>query len=225
MTPRMLRPVAALALALVLAACGSEQQTVNPLNALKAIPQVLSGQRPAPPQVSAEQVAAALRGTNGPLLLVQQEQSGAQVLFTQIERNGPYATYGNAARQAVVLRKGLITSSRGLGGDLMSTQSDWLLARVSARQPARRVPYILRFLTPEDETRVITVLCDLTLGQSIEVKGGTLNTRGTAVNASCAGSGVSFSDTYVVGANGTILSSRQWLGPTLGHVATQALRL
>lgn len=219
----ILRPLTFVALALSLAACGNETGGSNVGQTLRNIPKLLSGRKAAPPQVSPQLVEQALANTTDPIVLIQVESNKAQFLLLQIEKNGLYATFGNAQRQAIIFRNGMITSSRGLGGDLMSSGSDVLLNRVSRRAEGQ-VPYVLRFLTPEDVTLALTLSCTVTRGKDVALDVGRSKRRGTTMTATCSGSGVTFTDTFIVAPNGFILSTRQWMGPTLGYLAAQFMR-
>lgn len=209
---------------LTFSACGN----ANPeaAAALKQLPQRLLGKKPQPKPITPEQIANALTSSTASVFLVELERNKAQVLLQDVQRNGPYQTYGNVARNVVVMRDGFITSTRGLGGDLMSSEEDSLFSRVRARA-AGSASYDQRFLTPEDVTIVRRYACQVTTGGTIPVAGGLVNTTGQVVTASCAAAdGVSpdFTNTYAVSQDGYVLSAKQWAGPTIGYLMTQALR-
>jgi len=213
-----------LAAVLTFSACGN----ANPEGtvALRQLPQVLFGKTPQPKPLSQQQIAQALSSSTASLFLFERELNKAQILLQDVQRNGPYQTYGNAARIVVVMREGMITATRGLGGDLMSSEEDALFSRVRARAQGT-VSYDQRFLTPEDVTIVRRYACQVTTGGTIPVTGGLVNTTGQVVTAACtAADGVSpdFTNTYAVSQDGYVLSARQWAGPTIGYLITQALR-
>jgi len=210
MIHRSLRFVALGLLCLALGACGSRQPEISPLEILRSIPQLLGQNKPAPVRISQAQIAQVLSATPEPLILVESEATQNQSLLVQIERNRSYATFATETRQSIVLRDGLVTSTRGIGGDLMSSDVDALLRAVQGGS-ASEVPYTLRFLTPEDVTRSYRTTCRITRS-------------GGMATANCEGDGVSFTNTFVLGPYGQITSSRQWIGPFLGYFRVSVLR-
>ena len=219
----ILRPLTLVALALTLAACGNERGGPNAGQILRSIPQLVLNRKAPPPQITPQQIAEVLANTSAPVALFQQESTKAQFVMLQIERNGSYATFANAARQSIVFRNGMMTASRGLGGDLMSSGSDALLRKVSSRS-AGQASYVMRFLTPEDATVAYRMTCAVTRGQSVSLDIGGGKRAGTVMSAACSGDGLEITNTFIVGSNGFILSARQWMGPALGYIAAQYLR-
>lgn len=219
---RLTRLATGFALVATLAACGNGQSDVGKM--LKAIPAALTSKKAEPVTVSAEQIANSLVATPKPIKLIIWEGRQAQFLMVELERNGPHHSFGTSSRQMIVFRNGMITSTRGLGGDLMSSEEDALLSIVRHRQGGT-APYALRFLTPEDLTETRQYSCTVTRGATVPVQSALVKTTGVTMTAQCAGDRGSFTNTYVVDGQGTILSTRQWLGDTIGYITAQALRL
>lgn len=211
------------AAATMLSACGNTPGSGG-AQLLQRLPGLFSnrtGQAVVTPQL----IAQGLSATDKPVQMYEIESRKTQFLMLEIERNGPYQTFGSTTRQMIAMRRGMITSTRGFGGDLMSSDVDNLLAQVSRRAPAT-VQYDMRFLTPENLTEVQRYACTLRLDGTRAVQSGEVNSSGTVVRAECNGVGRpdSFTNSYVVASDGYILSTRQWLGDTLGYVKAQALR-
>lgn len=143
---------------LTFSACGNANPEATA--ALRQLPQLLLAKKPEPKPLSQQQIAQALSATTASVFLFEREANKAQILLQDIQRNGPYQTYGNAARNVIVMRDGMITSTRGLSGDLMSSEEDALFARVRARAQGT-VSYDQRFLTPEDVTIVRRYACQV----------------------------------------------------------------
>lgn len=215
----------AFGVALTLAACGNANKDTSAM--LLQVPKALFGKKPVPQPVSPEQVAQALAASKSSVFLFGLEARKSQFLLADIQRNGPYQTFGNPSRQVIVLRQGMVTSTRGMGGgDLMSSEEDQLLAYVANRAEGR-VSYDMRFLTPEDVTVVRRYTCHVAPGGTIPVAAGLVQETGHVVTANCtAADGVSpdFTNNYAVASDGYILGSKQWLGPYLGYLMTQVLR-
>lgn len=214
--------LALLAAGLILAGCGNGPNDRSQI--IKQLP-ALFQKKPAPQPLTGQQVAQALTATPGPVQMFEIESRKGQFLMQQIETNGPYRTYGSSTRQVVNMRGGMMTSTRGFGGDLMSSEVGALLSHVSARR-AGTARYDLRYLTPEDVTVVASYLCQVTPGGSRAVQGGLVQTTGTVVTAECNSTEPvhSFTNTYVVASDGYVLSARQYMGGFTGYMTTQALR-
>ncbi len=214
----------ALGVALTLAACGNANKDTGAL--LKTIPKAIFGKKPVPQPITPQQIAQALSATESSVFLFELESRKAQTLLLEIQRNGPYQTFGNAQRLVIVMRQGMVTSTRGLGGDLMSSEEDQLLSYVANRAEGR-VSYDLRFLTPEDVTVVRRYSCHVTPGGTIPVAAGLVQETGYVVTANCKaadGASPDFTNTYAVASDGYILSAKQWAGPYLGNIISQVLR-
>ncbi len=128
MTRVMRNPVALLATALMLAACGSGgQDEGNPVYeqlrkvAAPAIARA-GGKAEQPQQVaaplSADQMAArALAANPAPLILAGMESSGATRVMAMVGENGNMRTYMTPNEQALIIRSGMLTGTKGLGGN------------------------------------------------------------------------------------------------------------
>jgi hypothetical protein len=217
------RPPAVLAAAaLALAGCGNADDDRGAL--LQTLTDRLSGNAETPTQVNAQQVARSLQATDNPATLVDAQTREAQFIAIQIERNGPYATFASSTRQVVVLRDGFISSSRGFGGDLMSSDADALLDLVRARR-AGNASYVQRFLTADDQTVTRRYACAVRPGAATPVRSGVIDTSGQTVTVTCSGEDASFTNAFVVAQSGRIIGARQWLGDLIGYVVAQPLRL
>ncbi|CUH79680.1 YjbF family lipoprotein [Tropicibacter naphthalenivorans] len=215
---RMRAGMAFAALAM-LTACGNGPDS----NVIAKLPEAIKAARQQSAAISPEQLAQALGGTTGPVTMFVIEDRESQVVMVDIESNGPYHTFGASSRQVVVMRDGMITATRGLGGDLMSSDEGALLSLVR-RRSVGTATYVQRYLTPEDVTETYQFTCKLDTGATVPVVTGLINTKGQTVTAKCGNDEGTFTNTYVVSADGYILSSRVWLGKTLGYVLSQALR-
>lgn len=207
---------------ITLAACSSEGN--NPLLSAKAIPAMLSNKKPPPPTVTAEQIGQVLNATDKPTSVFALEVTSAQFIMVEIQRNGVYQTFGSSNRQAVVLRNGTIVSTRGFGGDLMSSEEGALLSLLRSKSVGTAT-YVMRHLTSDNQTAVSSYSCKLDTGPSVPVVLGEVNRKGLAMNAHCSGENGSFTNTYVVDGRGNVISARQWLGSVLGYLNVQPVRI
>ncbi|SDX89103.1 YjbF family lipoprotein [Citreimonas salinaria] len=215
--------VGAVGALVALGACSSAQS--DSMRLLRSLPALVFDRdgAGAPVSVGPEQVRQVLAATDGPVMLLETD-AGARFMMIEIERNGPYRTFGNAARQSVTFRDGLIVQTRGLGGDLMSSDEDALLAQLR-RRTTGTAPYVMRFLTPEDVTREIAFTCLVTTdGQQANVALGAYSATGQVMTADCNTDDLRVSNTFIVTPGGYVAGARQWMGETQGMLSAQTLR-
>ncbi len=175
--------------------------------------------RKAAPARSAQQIAAdvakALAATDAPLILLAIPERQAVTVMQELEQNGGYDTYGTADRRSVTLRGGLISGTRGLGNDIMSSDIDAVRALVSARR-AGTAQRVMRYLDGEDLTIAKISTCNVRVTDA--------DARITHVSETCHGSGSDFTNTYQVTSDGRIVQSRQWHSPLIQYLTIQTLR-
>lgn len=223
---RSLRRAFVACLVLCVAACGSDTAVEG--QAFNIITGLFKKGEPA--KVSHTQIVAALQANSSPLALFEFEsREGTQGLLSQIEVNGAYHTFGNQARNVIVLRDGMITATRGIGGDLMSVEEDALLRLVKSRSLGTAT-YVQRFLQPSATTITISYRCAAHPEGQKQVALGLVNELTTRVRVDCygddpeTGKQLEFTNTYEVSASGMVLSGRQWLGDYIGFINSQYLR-
>ena len=207
---------------LALGACGNDPNTTQPLDVARGFVATLKGPAGSPP-VSDAQIAAALNGTTGPLILAKLPDMKTEALMLQSAQNGAYATYATSTRQTFVLRDGMITNTRGIGGDLMSSEPQALLALLRSGQQGT-VPYVMRFLSGEDVTYTYRYDCAVSPAGPERVSRGLVSVEGRRMNAACTGDGPYFLATFVMDGEGRIVKSDQWLGDHIGRGVAQAIR-
>jgi hypothetical protein len=205
----------------VLAGCGNDP-TANAVDfdVLKSIFQ-RQGDAPAPP--TGQQVSNALAGTEGPLELLTREDTKGWALMLRIERNGRFETFGSSDRRTVTMRNGIISGTRGLGGDLMSSDLTQVSALISGREPGRGTR-VMRFLTGADKIRELRFDCTVNVGERMPVKAGAVDTSARRVTETCTSGDMKISNLYLVDRQGWSVSSKQWIGEMNGYMLTQSLR-
>ncbi|MCO0615097.1 YjbF family lipoprotein [Lutimaribacter sp. EGI FJ00015] len=204
------------------AACGNDPLTRNPgLELVREIANNRSNETQAPP--SEELIAQALSETEGPLELVMREQNKAWVFMLKLEENRGHETFGSAFRQTATMRNGILTATRGFGGDLMSSDISGVMPFISGRKAGEGIR-IMRIIGDEDKTRELRLSCKITPGKTMPVKSGAVNTTAQTVTENCQGEGYDITNTYVVDGNGRSLGAKQWVSPLNGYFLTQTLR-
>lgn len=166
---------------------------------------------------------SALESNKGPLLLATFESTGYTNIFGMIGENGDMRTYASPARDAIILRGGMMAGTRGFGFDTMSAEVAATARLIHARQSgsARKV---VRYLDGLGLERPIPLECKVQAGGTAEYTFIDKIWRGTQVLEQCEGMGVKMTNSYVVSAQGNILASRQWVAPQIGYVVLQTVR-
>ena len=213
----------------LLAGCSSQSGKQNVFTVGKAVfDQMGSGKQAAPDPKEVARVAQhALDNSDGPLGIYRLEKRNAVSVIRPIARNGAYrtwASYGSSERRSVSSRNGVLTATRGLGNDLMSSSLGGLLDLV-ARREAGVTDIEQRYLDGENQIVTIRSRCTVArggqedfataTGQSIPV---------TRMTARCQQDSRSLENSYLVTEAGEIVQSRHWAGPTMGYSVIQRLR-
>lgn len=224
---RFLSLSVALVAGLGLAACSSGRKDVTAfslvkdLTAPKAEPVV---QKPA--QVAAA-VNEALTVLDGPLALATFENTQNNVVLRQIATNGPYRTWTSWSegtdRRSVTTRNGMITATRGLRSDLMSSEIDQTLALVSSRSSGTATR-VQRYLNGENQIYEVRATCTVTRGGQSRVQVGAIDRMTVEMTENCQNGARSFRNIYRVDGQGRIVQSVQWLNEFYGLTVVQMLR-
>lgn len=219
-----LKPIGALCLTatLALTGCGNSEDKPPALSAAKSLIQAFKP-RPKPEPLSPQQIGAALTATDKSVILINFETTKNQGLMLHIESNGAYRTYGTSNRTSLTMQNGMVTASRGLGDDLMSSDARALMALVSSRSNGS-APYTVRHLDGKDEILARSYTCEVTAGASVPVAGGLIDTTATTMTAACTGAEPAITNVYLVEKGGRILGGRQWMSPKIAYMSYQFLR-
>lgn len=203
---------------------GGLAQTIGALRS--SLPSVGRGDaaaQPAAPRSADAMAAEALRVNPGPLILATVESTGQSQAMGLIGNNGARRTFATPGEQALVLENGLLVATRGLGNDMSAADIGSVAGLIHARRPgnAQRTNY---YYSGDGTERALPVNCTISLGeaQSFAFAGRNWSARQVAEN--CQGNGASFSNSYLVAGDGSIVLSRQWIGPALGYVTIQTIR-
>ena len=164
----------------------------------------------APAKSPAEAVAEALRVNPGPLIQAGFESLGRTQIMAMTGQNGTMRTYMTPSEEALILRGGMLTGTRGLGNDLSvaETQTEPMIRAGGSGSGTR----IMRYFSGDGQERPLQFSCTVGPGPKPGVR-----------VEDCQGHGTSFQNSYIV-QNGQIAVSRQWIGPALGYVTIQTLR-
>ncbi|MBA85553.1 MAG: hypothetical protein CML69_12555 [Rhodobacteraceae bacterium] len=213
-------PVLALASALMLMGCSSDQDQKELLKSLRgSLPSFKKAAPPAKPDP-----ARVLAATTGPVnMITQKSLNNAMVLTIEIAQNGPYRTHATSTKQSLTFRQGMATATRGLGHDLMSSSVNDSLRLISARREGK-AKRVMRYLDSANTTLSYTFECDMYVTGATTIRQGVVSASVTEMTENCVSDTQKFTNTYLVDRGGMILSSEQWLGPNQGYFAIQVLR-
>lgn len=183
---------------------------------------------PEPFTVTREQLAAA--GVTQPFLVARLESGLTAGLFPAASNRG-YITWETQDGIALIGRGDVLAGTRGLGGDLLSAETEDVVQALAAGR-SDRYRRVLRRLDGEGLILVQDYACDLVLGPSetVVVLGRAHGTRRSTETCRpvaepdpetpAAYRAEPFVNTYNVG-DGTIWRSRQWVGPAVGHLVLE----
>jgi hypothetical protein len=218
------------ALILVLPGCtgGSDSQNGEPLfqqlfNAGRQALATRRGRRDARPPLT----RAALDTVGRPALEATLERSGIfAYLFIDAVRDdagpGRVTIWRTEDNVTLALRSGVLIATRGLGGDLLS--SDVAIAR-GRPGPAGSGARTAHVRTGNVKAVSVTLACDLAdLGPDpVEIVEIIYPTRHLQERCTGADGGQVVNDYWVDSRAGIIWQSRQWAGPGIGYVALRRL--
>ena len=222
---RRFAALAAIAGIVGLSGCGNQPDAnIFAKSLFKGVKSKASQAGPVSPEQTLAGVQSTLASTDKPVLLAFLEKRKVTAALVNIEVNGPYRTWGSGDRRTITTRAGVVTATRGLGSDVMSSEVGGILPLITGRKPGRGV-HVIRFLDGENHTVTVTAECEITRGGLHKLSAGTLgNVTTTEMTETCTASERSFANRYLVDGRGRVIQSRQWLGEAIGSVAFQTLR-
>lgn len=228
MTGQRRATLAALVLATVLGACGTDQTRLETgREATAEVKNMVAGLFHRGPKAAAPdpQVIAreALNANAGPLVLVSLEATKSTSVFALRGDNNGMRTWLSPAGQGVITRSGVLAGTRGFGNDLMSSDIGPMISAVQGRR-AQALKIELRYLDGLGKERPLPLDCKSGTAAATAYDFAGMHFAGTPVAVHCEGYGFKFDNSYIVASSGTIVASRQWIGPRLGYLTIQSLR-
>lgn len=225
---RRLHVLAALAVAAGLAGCGNTPDKAQGWGALYAAFEENRAGREAKAQADAgvqpQAIQSALRSVKEPLVLAVLEETQRTALLAEFGRNGPYRTFRTSTQQTLTFRDGVLTGTRGLGYDLMSSDAAAATAMIRARRSGE-VNRVYRHLSGENHEVPTTMRCTIEAegAETVTVASGASHAA-TRMRETCRADALTVRNTYWVTGSGEIVQSIQWISPEVGKVALQTLR-
>jgi len=206
--------------ALAIAGCGSID---TGMPSIQSLPKLLK--KPAPAVLADEGAIAAeaLARTPLPSTLVVIEGRKTTTTVLLIEQNGIYETWASSDRRTITLVNGMITATRGLGQDIMSSETGASRELLAARRGGV-VQRTQRYLDGENQTVELVADCQITRGGTFKVAAGEISTSAVLMQERCSAEDTQFANEYSVDSRGRVVQSRQWLGPRNGYITLKRLR-
>lgn len=169
-------------------------------------------------------VSEALTATDGKVMIAILETRNVVAIMGVAETNHGYETWEAADRRSLILKGGVLTASRGLGDDLMSSSSDGSIAMIRSRQEGHTTRSY-NFLTGMGQISNLEVQCEIIKGSNDHVAAGEIDSDATTFAEICVADPLKIQNLYWVDSKGNIIKSRQWLSSEVGYVLFQHLRL
>lgn len=169
-------------------------------------------------------VSKALSATKGPIAIVVRLDTKAVLAMNPVGRNGDYVTWGSAPGQGITYKRGVMTSTRGLGEDLMSSRIDAAVSAITSRRDADYTRQHF-YLGDLGQTAQLTLNCSLRRSGTEKVAIGEINANAVIMKEKCRKGEIAFTNIYWVDGAGRVLKSSQWIGQRMGNLAIQNLRL
>ncbi|MEY8830977.1 YjbF family lipoprotein [Sedimentitalea sp. XS_ASV28] len=218
---RSARLVAGLVIAILLAACsgGSDAPTLN-LQVIEAARAAIAA-RTNPPAERPPVTRAVLDTLDGTFLEITREREDVTAFLypsytTRDSEPGEIVVWRTDSNETVTVRGGVLIATRGLGGDLLSTE---VLLAGSRPGPAEGGARTYRVFGENNRQTTLAMACEVTdMGpetiEIIEIRHATRHLR-----EQCQGSGGVITNEYWIDARrGLIRQSRQWAGPHVGYL-------
>ena len=213
------------AAALMLASCGSESNTPDLVDQLVATAKSTLEQRKNrnAPQAAAAVTRAQVEQSTVPLIRLTVGATGSQATAAELARNGDTATYLMGTGQAIYLRGGLMTGTRGLGYDLMAL--DMPYRSVAEALKGGSYTRVHRYLDNENKTLVWSATCSMQITGTKTLTQLERQYKVRQVVETCQGAEMSFVNTYDLDVRSKqVWQSRQWVGPVAEHARIEQLK-
>lgn len=218
-------PPLSLAVLLLLGGCGSQRDPVLS-EAMGALSGMWRTEEPA--AAPARQVTRAdIERSNVAAILARLASDPRGTVLYATADNGGFVTYVSPLMQQITMRGSEITSTRGLGTDLLSgwsSSNDPLVVPTPPGAWPARVERTYEFPAEAPEGRIERYTCTFERGATSEMVILQVRYTGVEMSETCTGDHGSFENLHFVDpSTGAVRRSLQWIGPAMGQVDIQIL--
>lgn len=203
--------IVALACTLALTACGTEK--TSPLrgaltDALKQLVTRKNGEVLTTDILRARLTPDVRAQIGRPVLIAELPKLKVAAVVIEVTQNGGYTTWHAQDGVGISTKAGLLTSTRGIGFDLMSADIDGPLAVITGRATGHATR-IHRVLDGEDQEILQSFVCSYARS-------------GNHVAETCNRTGQTIENHYWLNRGGKIWKSVQWVGARNGYILLEA---
>lgn len=176
---------------------------------------------PTVPRAAPDFSPAALTSEPEAFRLVQINALGLQEAARIVRVNGDEVTVALQSGPTAAFDGGVLVATRGFGDDLMTIESRGVAEAVAAGQG--RVIRHMETLDALDQIRVTRFECDVTSAGTETVDLGLRQAPLRRIDETCRSESLIFDNIYWVDGSGRILSSRQYVSPTVAYLRSNVL--
>lgn len=154
-------------------------------------------------------------------LRVSLPTTGARATLAPVARNHGTTVWQTLDGITLAFRQGVLTGTRGLGDDLMTSDVSNTLRMLRGAQGEGYYPHIRSYLDGEMKTVFQSYQCRRAGQKRQPVRlGGTTHTV-NRIEESCVSPDKSFTNIYWLDPKGAVIKSRQWVSPAVGYMETE----
>lgn len=206
-----------LLMTLVLTACGTQDDSLETLQALR---DAIIARRVEPVDLRAAATPEIIAGVGRPVLYFEAPDRGSRLLFVEDLRNGENISWISPSNEVIVLQRGVLVATRGAGGDLMSADVADVHAALAGR--SNRAERVHRYLDGENHVVTQSFVCEYSRRPD-STSAYYRQLPATRVDETCYSPDTQFSNRYWIADSGEVLRSEQWVGEAVGHISYERL--
>lgn len=176
-----------------------------------------------PPDLRSALTRAQLEDTATPLLLVELEKTGQQATLIPAAHRGTVVTWTTGEGIAVMLDDGILTGTRGLGFDRMTSDIENTRKMVQGTMSGAFFTRHHSVLDEDNRTKFDAFQCRETTRAPETVTLIGRDHRTTRIDEHCVSPRFETTNTYWTGDDGVMWKSRQWISAELGYATIERL--
>lgn len=167
-------------------------------------------------------VQAALQSGAPALLISIETREDALAPFAALTTRDGRTTWRSADGVGVTTQNGLLQATRGLGADMLASDTSQSAALLSTNQPGIAERFHT-FLNGDDQAITRAYICEITSRGPRRIDVGRGPEPARLMAEDCASLTDAFTNLYWIAPTGAVLQSRQWAGAFTGPLALRQL--